>query len=153
MSGLTTPPPSAVDQPIKKRKLRKGTQSCWECKRRKSKCTFSRANADEVKCDGCLRRGSPCVSQEYPEDPASNRQQLGDRLGRVKRLLACRSIEDTKSKDDYRNGSSCVAEDAPAQSSSRPGKADHPQPPTRERTVCDGCDGKWSSLLYLFTNS
>ncbi|KEY67596.1 hypothetical protein S7711_08269 [Stachybotrys chartarum IBT 7711] len=49
----------------KRRKLRKGTQSCWECKRRKTRCTF--ATAAEAICDGCRSRCTPCVGQEYPE--------------------------------------------------------------------------------------
>ncbi|KFA65125.1 hypothetical protein S40285_07144 [Stachybotrys chlorohalonatus IBT 40285] len=49
----------------KRRKLRKGTQSCWECKRRKIRCTF--ATAAEAICDGCRSRCTPCVGQEYPE--------------------------------------------------------------------------------------
>lgn len=75
----------------KRRKLRKGTQSCWECKRRKAKCTFS-AHTRDV-CDGCQRRGTDCISQELTETPPSPRSNrlLVDRLGHVeasvKRLL------------------------------------------------------------------
>ncbi|KAJ4183932.1 hypothetical protein NW755_009472 [Fusarium falciforme] len=43
---------------LKPRKLRKGTQSCWECKRRKARCTFSAATKDV--CEGCKRRGTEC---------------------------------------------------------------------------------------------
>ncbi|XXG95657.1 hypothetical protein Hte_001926 [Hypoxylon texense] len=50
-----------------KRRVRKGTRSCWECKRRKMKCTFDPLSASTV-CNGCRRRGSKCVSQEFPED-------------------------------------------------------------------------------------
>ncbi|KAL9082714.1 MAG: hypothetical protein Q9165_008813 [Trypethelium subeluteriae] len=49
-----------------KRRVRKGTRSCWECKRRKMKCTLDPLNDASV-CNGCRRRGSKCVSQEYPE--------------------------------------------------------------------------------------
>lgn len=50
----------------KRRKLRKGTHSCWECKHRKMKCVLG-PNAT-TPCNGCLRRGSNCISQEIPED-------------------------------------------------------------------------------------
>jgi hypothetical protein len=51
---------------VKRRKLRKGTHSCWECKRRKMKCVLDpRAVADGV-CIGCRRRGTKCVGQEFP---------------------------------------------------------------------------------------
>ncbi|KAF4969094.1 hypothetical protein FSARC_3617 [Fusarium sarcochroum] len=71
----------------KRRKLRKGTQSCWECKRRKAKCTFS-SDAVDV-CDSCKRRGTDCVSQdasEKPPAPGSNKH-LVDRLGEVEALV------------------------------------------------------------------
>ena len=73
--------PSA-GQNAKRRKVRKGTQSCWECKRRKIKCTF--ALTQDVTCNGCRRRGTPCVSQEFPEYAAGH---VGDRLGRVEALV------------------------------------------------------------------
>ncbi|TLD20484.1 hypothetical protein PspLS_08682 [Pyricularia sp. CBS 133598] len=50
---------------VKRRKIRKGTQSCWECKRRKMRCTFG--NSGTV-CVACQRRGSVCVSQDLPEE-------------------------------------------------------------------------------------
>lgn len=53
---------------VKRRKLRKGTHSCWECKRRKMRCIF--VPLDGSTCSACLRRGSQCVSQDLPEDAA-----------------------------------------------------------------------------------
>ncbi|KAI0200403.1 hypothetical protein F4808DRAFT_460755 [Astrocystis sublimbata] len=59
-------PPSPTAQPgAKRRKIRKGTKSCWECKRRKHKCTWS---GNEDKCDGCYHRETQCISQEFPEE-------------------------------------------------------------------------------------
>lgn len=69
----------------KQRKVRKGTISCWECKRRKTRCVWS-GMTDSV-CDGCTRRGTQCKSQEFAEDPSSRKQLLGDRLGRVESLV------------------------------------------------------------------
>ncbi|KAJ5199663.1 hypothetical protein N7472_004867 [Penicillium cf. griseofulvum] len=56
----------------KRRKIRKGTKSCWECKKRKTKCVYAEpsspadadADADAI-CIGCQRRESKCVSQEF----------------------------------------------------------------------------------------
>ncbi|KAL4905578.1 hypothetical protein BDW74DRAFT_185107 [Aspergillus multicolor] len=45
----------------KVRKVRKGTHSCRECRRRKVKCIFTSSN-DHV-CIICHRRGTKCVSQ------------------------------------------------------------------------------------------
>ena len=75
-----------------RRKVRKGTSSCWECKRRKIRCTF--AAPRDVTCDGCKRRGIMCTSQEFPRvvtptstSGTSSARQIGDRLGRVEALV------------------------------------------------------------------
>lgn len=49
----------------KRRKIRKGTHSCWACKRRKMKCVFDSRN--DLVCQGCRHKNSACVSQEFPE--------------------------------------------------------------------------------------
>jgi hypothetical protein len=51
---------------MKRRKVRKGTFSCWECKRRKMKCMPDSLTV--FPCKSCQRRGSYCVSQEFPEE-------------------------------------------------------------------------------------
>lgn len=66
----------------KKRKIRKGTLSCWECKRRKIRCTF--AASTEPICDGCRSRQTNCISQEFPDEGANRKV---DRLGRVESLV------------------------------------------------------------------
>ena len=70
----------------KRRKLRKGTQSCWECKRRKAKCIFSDSLGI---CDSCKRRGTDCVSQDTDENPPplGSNKHLVDRLGEVEALV------------------------------------------------------------------
>lgn len=64
---------TAVESPTspqpKRRKIRKGTQSCWECKRRKIRCTF--AAPGESVCDGCRSRSTNCVSQEFDDETES----------------------------------------------------------------------------------
>lgn len=55
------------EPPVKRRRLRKGTHSCWQCKKRKVKC-IPDPLTDGGACDGCRRRGSRCVGQECPED-------------------------------------------------------------------------------------
>lgn len=57
---------TASDEPIgRRRKVRKGTHSCWECRRRKVKCIF--ALPHDVTCIVCHRRGKKCVGQEVPD--------------------------------------------------------------------------------------
>lgn len=52
---------------VRRRGLRKGTFSCWECKRRKMKCVFDR-HANDAVCNGCRRRNTRCIGQEIPEE-------------------------------------------------------------------------------------
>jgi hypothetical protein len=55
-------------------------------KRRKIRCQLS---SDDVPvCSGCIARGTTCLSQEYPEErDTPSGGQVGERLGRVERLL------------------------------------------------------------------
>ncbi|KAI1074521.1 hypothetical protein F5B20DRAFT_432602 [Whalleya microplaca] len=68
----------------KRRKVRKGTQSCWECKRRKIRCTF--AAPTERICDGCRSRRTKCISQEFCHEEALASKRI-DRLGRMESLV------------------------------------------------------------------
>ena len=68
----------------KKRKIRKGTQSCWECKRRKIRCTFT-APTESV-CDGCKSRRTNCTRQEFQDD-AALASTRSDRLSRMESLV------------------------------------------------------------------
>ncbi|KAH8905234.1 hypothetical protein BR93DRAFT_775160 [Coniochaeta sp. PMI_546] len=63
----------SADTPLvlKRRRVRKGTQSCWECKRRKIRCTF--VAPTEAVCDGCKSRQVECISQEFYVDNAETR--------------------------------------------------------------------------------
>ncbi|KAF2831014.1 hypothetical protein CC86DRAFT_366501 [Ophiobolus disseminans] len=84
-AGSTSPEPDS-----KRRKLRKGTTSCWDCKKRKVKCTFD-ATSNTI-CISCRRRGAPCIGQDKPEDEVqahakANRDALLDRMQRVESLL------------------------------------------------------------------
>ncbi|KAL3447157.1 hypothetical protein BJX65DRAFT_98537 [Aspergillus insuetus] len=70
--------------------VRKGTRSCWECRRRKVKCLPS---PDHVSiCAGCRERGTECLSQqEYVDDPSPQQpaddSALAQRVARVESLL------------------------------------------------------------------
>lgn len=56
---------------IERRKLRRGTTSCWECKRRKTKCHFEQGNS--IACESCQRRGCKCVPQDLDEKNLTGR--------------------------------------------------------------------------------
>lgn len=72
----------------KQRKVRKGTHSCWECKRRKIRCIF--LSLGDVACIGCQRRRTTCVSQDMPEalSPArKGNRYLSERIARVEDVV------------------------------------------------------------------
>jgi hypothetical protein len=71
-SSASSPSPgvtlsNSAQSEAKRRRLRKGTHSCWECKRRKTKC-ITNLLLGTTTCNGCRRRGTQCVSQEFPEE-------------------------------------------------------------------------------------
>ncbi|KAL6401672.1 hypothetical protein AUP68_15550 [Ilyonectria robusta] len=73
--GLLPAPESNVQQlpsAPKRRRVRRGTSSCWECRHRKVRCTFVE---NSTVCISCTRRGSECVSQEFQINPAGTRGQ------------------------------------------------------------------------------
>jgi Fungal Zn(2)-Cys(6) binuclear cluster domain len=46
-----------------RKKMRKGTKSCLECRRRKIRCTFEPGST--AVCKECYARGSTCIDQEH----------------------------------------------------------------------------------------
>ncbi|CAK7212660.1 hypothetical protein SBRCBS47491_001542 [Sporothrix bragantina] len=87
--GLT----AAQIHEARRRKVRKGTHSCWECRRRKIRCQF--ASPDDVVCIGCRARGSSCRSQEFADETPSPSQQqqpapekkVAQRLDRLESMM------------------------------------------------------------------
>ncbi|KAI1107084.1 hypothetical protein F4804DRAFT_340088 [Jackrogersella minutella] len=74
------------DPEAKRRKIRKGTHSCWECRRRKTRCQYSSPAA--TVCIGCEARGTTCMSQEFSdEQPPSSERGLSLRMSRVESML------------------------------------------------------------------
>ncbi|KAI2473224.1 hypothetical protein F4781DRAFT_225841 [Annulohypoxylon bovei var. microspora] len=77
---------SRGDPEAKRRKIRKGTHSCWECRRRKTRCQYTSDTA--TICIGCEARGTACRSQEFPdEQPPSTERGLSQRMSRVEGML------------------------------------------------------------------
>ena len=76
------------EEPLTKRiKVRKGTFSCWECKRRKKKCITS-TGGNPGACDLCLRMGYQCTGQEYIHVSSSDSRSLVRRLENIEGLAA-----------------------------------------------------------------
>ncbi|CAI7565975.1 unnamed protein product [Penicillium pancosmium] len=77
---------SLEDQEPPRKKVRKGTRSCWECKHRKVRCHF--ALDGDTTCRECVYRGTPCRSQSLPEpEKECDRSNLNERMARMERLL------------------------------------------------------------------
>ncbi|GAW17017.1 hypothetical protein ANO14919_064660 [Xylariales sp. No.14919] len=78
-------PDGAPPEP-KRRKVRKGTRSCWECRRRKIRCLYP--SEDASICTNCESRGTNCVSQEFADEQSSPPdRRVTQRLGRVEEML------------------------------------------------------------------
>ena len=81
-----SPDPDASRRPAKK--MRKGTHSCFECRRRKIRCIFSSDNPNV--CSECFARGSKCLGQEEADvDVAAldNRKNLRERVAKLEALV------------------------------------------------------------------
>lgn len=86
-----------VESDSRRRKIRKGTRSCWECKKRKMKCVFADSGSPvdvEAICIGCQRRGTKCVGQEFEfvegtKDSRKGRRRMGSqaRVAKVEALV------------------------------------------------------------------
>ncbi|KAF6812029.1 C6 zinc finger domain-containing protein [Colletotrichum musicola] len=74
----------------KRRKIRKGTRSCWECRRRKLRCQFASETTET--CTGCESRGTSCVTQDHEDLGAQQhivdkRREVEERIRRAEGLL------------------------------------------------------------------
>ncbi|PWY82584.1 hypothetical protein BO83DRAFT_434221 [Aspergillus eucalypticola CBS 122712] len=71
----------------RRKRVRKGTKSCWACKRRKIKCI---PQPESPICAGCRERNTPCISQAFEDDDSLDNVQdspLARRMARVESLL------------------------------------------------------------------
>ncbi|KIW42123.1 uncharacterized protein PV06_05708 [Exophiala oligosperma] len=75
----------SIEVEAKRKRLRKGTHSCWECKRRKVRCTF--ASPADSTCITCQRRGTRCVGQDVPEEECPVEDGATGSMERVEALL------------------------------------------------------------------
>lgn len=80
----STPSDGPGDQPKVKR-MRKGTKSCTECRRRKIKCIFDPLRPEV--CNDCFTRGATCIDQEHADfQPKPSDQSQQGLKGRVSQL-------------------------------------------------------------------
>ncbi|KAL0254684.1 hypothetical protein SLS55_009206 [Diplodia seriata] len=70
-----------------RKRMRKGTHSCFECRRRKIRCISSDEHPGE--CTECFARGSRCIDQENadPDAIVDNRKNLRERVAKLEALI------------------------------------------------------------------
>lgn len=92
-----------------RKKMRKGTHSCFECRRRKIRCIFQPENPDV--CSECFARGSRCIDQEHanPEVIVDHRKNLRERVSRLEALVDS-LMEDKAIKSESRSQSHSIAD-------------------------------------------
>ncbi|OBT63331.1 hypothetical protein VE03_07266 [Pseudogymnoascus sp. 23342-1-I1] len=120
----------SLDPEAKRRRVRKGTHSCWACKRRKVRCTF--ASSADVMCIICRRRGTKCISQELPEDLSQVEDSAG-RIVRVEVLLSqlAKKVDDgNTAKEQYGAQSRSKEARSPQATASTPGTRSEQTPLT-----------------------
>ncbi|KZT52969.1 hypothetical protein CALCODRAFT_486734 [Calocera cornea HHB12733] len=83
-----------------RKKMRKGTHSCAECRRRKVRCIYASSSA--IVCNECVARGTRCVSQEEEEPVPDARKNLRERVGRLEGLVDKLLARNGFSSDDLR---------------------------------------------------
>ncbi|KAJ5752973.1 hypothetical protein N7520_009890 [Penicillium odoratum] len=80
---------SSIDaQGPPRKRMRKGTRSCMECRRRKIRCTYDSDRCET--CNECRLRGSKCFDQEHgSEDPSapSERYSLRERVSYLETVV------------------------------------------------------------------
>jgi hypothetical protein len=82
-------PTSTSGSSTPRKGMRKGTHSCFDCRRRKIRCVFR--PDDSTTCVGCKSRGSQCTEQrrEILQDAAEkNKNSLRDRVAKLEALIA-----------------------------------------------------------------
>ncbi|KAL4899300.1 hypothetical protein BDW74DRAFT_183833 [Aspergillus multicolor] len=87
------------DLSLPRRVLRRGTRSCAECKRRKTRCFF-RLSTDAA-CVACQRRGISCIGQELMDVPLPNLNEVENIVERLKRAEL---MLETITKGSYHEG-------------------------------------------------
>jgi hypothetical protein len=84
LSANVTDQTKASDEPsLKRRKVRKGTLSFWECKHCKRRCEFGLVSNSA--CVYSQGRGLPCISPEIPESTINPTEDLGTVLSMSKK--------------------------------------------------------------------
>ncbi|KAJ5578241.1 uncharacterized protein N7459_007205 [Penicillium hispanicum] len=102
--------PSHTSAFVKRRKIRKGTTSCWECKHRKKRCEFE--SGSTTTCIFCERNGLSCVSQEFTETSTNCYANVEQRIDQVEALV--KQLVQHRKKRSCGRDDSDIAPDRPS---------------------------------------
>ncbi|KAL8828672.1 MAG: hypothetical protein Q9170_006503 [Blastenia crenularia] len=83
---MTTPSSESSDQHLRKR-MRKGTHSCLECRRRKIRCIFG---PNAITCNRCISKDVACTEQEYGDAKAlgvDKRKSMRERTSELEGMI------------------------------------------------------------------
>ncbi|KAF2405555.1 hypothetical protein EJ06DRAFT_30234 [Trichodelitschia bisporula] len=127
-----------------RKKMRKGTHSCFECRRRKIRCIFTSDHPSV--CTECFARGSRCIDQEHAESDAvlDQRKNLRERVARLEALVdsMVEHSHDRRAAEVLRElGTTSHHSSATPQSDSTP-----------PRDIASESGGRKAPLLSLFDN-
>ncbi|KAF2095104.1 putative C6 finger domain protein [Rhizodiscina lignyota] len=75
-----------MSEDLAQRRLRKGTKSCTECRRRKVRCTWSFDDAKS--CRRCEERGSECIAQTFSAPAESRRLTSREKILQLESKVA-----------------------------------------------------------------
>ncbi|RAR05815.1 brassinin detoxification factor 1 [Stemphylium lycopersici] len=119
-----------------RKKMRKGTHSCFECRRRKIRCIFQPDNPDV--CSECFARGSRCIDQEHanPEVIVDHRKNLRERVSRLEALVDT-LLEDKTVKSESRSHSHSIADTSSPKVSHNYTKDTFPPTPLSSEASCN----------------
>jgi hypothetical protein len=140
--------------------MRKGTHSCYECRRRKIRCIFAK---DSTICEGCDAKGRRCTEQRRELLQAAaldTRESLRDRVARLEAIIRASKSDggdvvdqiSSRSEIDPRN----VQPDGLGTDSSSPSIVRNPTPgssPNASVSIDKGSPSNIDPIVTLFDNA
>ncbi|EPE25581.1 Zn2/Cys6 DNA-binding protein [Glarea lozoyensis ATCC 20868] len=80
--------------------MRKGTRSCYECRRRKVRCIFG--GRDSTTCDGCASKGKACIEQRREllgKSGPESKDSLRERIAKLEAIIEASRSDNNSSID------------------------------------------------------
>jgi Fungal Zn(2)-Cys(6) binuclear cluster domain len=143
--------------------MRRGTHSCFECRRRKIRCIFAK---DSTVCEGCAARGKRCTEQRrelLQEAALDTRESLRERVARLEAIIQASSSDGGRvTADQAYNRSELTLRDTQADTiqneSSSSSTLSHPTPasilsPNASVSIDKGSAQNLDPIVTIFDNA